>query len=174
MPSKVNVLGHSVHPMLVAFPIGLLALVPVFDIAHFATGSSLFAQVAFWMLTCGAAGGLLAAVPGLIDWTAIPSRTRAQRIGLTHMLVNVSAVGLYILSWIVRLTGGIERAGAGSFVLAVAGLCLMLVGGWLGGELVERLGVGVDRNANVDAPSSLARGRQGLPHGTRPSEPQPV
>jgi hypothetical protein len=30
-----------------------------------------------------------------------------------------------------------------------------LVGGWLGGELVERLGVGVDDDANLNAPNSL-------------------
>jgi hypothetical protein len=28
--------------------------------------------------------------------------------------------------------------------------------GWLGGELVDRLGVGVDRGAHLDAPSSLS------------------
>ena len=33
------------------------------------------------------------------------------------------------------------------------------VAGWLGGELVERLGVGVDPEAHVNAPSSLARKR---------------
>jgi hypothetical protein len=32
---------------------------------------------------------------------------------------------------------------------------LMLITGWLGGELVERLGVGVDEGANLNAPNSL-------------------
>ena len=36
-----------------------------------------------------------------------------------------------------------------------AGAILALVGGWLGGELVERLGVAVHEGANVNAPSSL-------------------
>jgi hypothetical protein len=31
----------------------------------------------------------------------------------------------------------------------------LFVTGWLGGELVVRLGVGIDQGANVDAPSSL-------------------
>jgi len=30
-----------------------------------------------------------------------------------------------------------------------------LLGGWLGGELVERLGVGVTPDANLNAPNSL-------------------
>jgi hypothetical protein len=33
------------------------------------------------------------------------------------------------------------------------------VTGWLGGELVDRLGVGVDDGANLNAPSSLSSRR---------------
>jgi uncharacterized membrane protein len=42
------------------------------------------------------------------------------------------------------------------FVLEIVGVLLALVTGWLGGELVDRLGVGVDRGANLNAPSSLS------------------
>ena len=42
---------------------------------------------------------------------------------------------------------------------------------WLGGELVDRLGVGVDDGANVNAPSSLRGHRRArpveVPHETR-------
>jgi uncharacterized membrane protein len=40
--------------------------------------------------------------------------------------------------------------------LEVIGLVAALVTGWLGGELVDRLGVGVDPGANLNAPSSLS------------------
>jgi hypothetical protein len=33
---------------------------------------------------------------------------------------------------------------------------LVFVTGWLGGELVDRLGVGIDDDANLNAPSSLS------------------
>lgn len=32
----------------------------------------------------------------------------------------------------------------------------VMVAGWLGGELVDRLGVGVDDGANLNAPNSLS------------------
>jgi hypothetical protein len=35
------------------------------------------------------------------------------------------------------------------------GVAAAFLGGWLGGELVERLGVGVTPGANVNAPNSL-------------------
>jgi uncharacterized membrane protein len=46
-----------------------------------------------------------------------------------------------------------------ALVFSFFGLGLALVTGWLGGELVDRLGVGVDEGANLDAPSSLTRHR---------------
>jgi uncharacterized membrane protein len=42
------------------------------------------------------------------------------------------------------------------FLLEVVALALGSVAGWLGGELVDRLGVGVDDGAHLDAPSSLS------------------
>jgi hypothetical protein len=51
--------------------------------------------------------------------------------------------------------GGYAYAGVGTFLPAWIGVALALVSGWLGGELVERLGVGVDEEAGVNAPSSL-------------------
>jgi hypothetical protein len=38
---------------------------------------------------------------------------------------------------------------------------LAMVTGWLGGELVDRLAIGVDDGAHLDAPSSLSRRRVG-------------
>jgi hypothetical protein len=43
-----------------------------------------------------------------------------------------------------------------AYVLSFAGAVLALGTAWLGGELVDRLGVGVYEDANPDAPSSLA------------------
>src|SRR5207248_115009 len=103
MQSKVKLLGHGVHPMLIVFPLGLLGVAPAFDAVHLATHRPLWAEIAFWMITCGLVGGLLAAVPGFIDWLGIPARTRARRVGLTHMLVNVSALALFGVSWVARV-----------------------------------------------------------------------
>jgi len=40
------------------------------------------------------------------------------------------------------------------------------VGGWFGGELVERLGIGVHEGANPDAPSSLSTSSAAFSGGT--------
>ncbi|HZS60461.1 MAG TPA: DUF2231 domain-containing protein [Gemmatimonadaceae bacterium] len=154
MQSRAKFAGHPVHPMLIVFPLGLLATAMIFDIIHLAGGGDQWATAAYWMIPAGVIGGLIAAIFGLIDWLAIPSGTRARRIGAVHGLGNVVVVGLFAASWFLR-RGDFLAPSALAYVLSFAGAGLALVTGWLGGELVDRLGVGVDDGANLDAPNSL-------------------
>lgn len=157
MRTKARLLGHPIHPMLVTIPIGLFLLSLVFDLIVMGGGPGALGASSFWAIAGGVCAGLLAAVLGLVDWFAIPSRTRAKRIGLWHAGTNVIVVVLFVVAWLLRL----QTVDREPFWLAVAfeiaGVALLLVSGWLGGELVDRLGVGVDDGANVDAPSSLRR-----------------
>lgn len=154
MRSKARLFGHSIHQMLVVFPLGLLATSLIFDIVYLATGNPRFADISFWMIASGIVGGLTAAIFGLVDWIAIPSQTRAKRIGAVHGLGNVVVVGLFAVSWALRYEPLIPSNGA--LVLSILGVMLAVVTGWLGGELVDRLGIGVDDGAHADAPSSLS------------------
>lgn len=158
MKAGARLFGHPIHQMLIVFPLGLLATSVVFDIIHLATGSPMWSEVSFWMIAAGVIGGLIAAVFGLIDWFAIPSGTRAKAIGMWHGIGNVVVLALFAASWALR-AAAVMRLTSAEFVLSLIGVCLALVTGWLGGELVDRLGVGVDQGANVNAPSSLS----GLP-----------
>src|SRR3954454_8451933 len=78
MESRAKLAGHAIHPMLIVFPLGLLGISLVFDIAYFLTSDASFAAAAFWDITAGIIGGLLAALFGLVDWLAIPNGTRAK------------------------------------------------------------------------------------------------
>ena len=155
MESRAKLLGHAIHPILIVFPLGLLATGVVFDAVYLIWGNPVMATVAYWMIVAGVLGGLLAAVPGWIDWFAIPGGTRAKGVGLVHGLGNVLVLLLFIGSWWLRRDAP-ERPELLEHILAFAGAGLALVTGWLGGELVERLGVGVDPGAHLDAPNSLS------------------
>src|SRR3712207_5252590 len=149
MESKFRVLGHGAHPMLIVFPLGLLATSVVFDLIYLATGSAnaVFSVVAYWMIYAGIVGGLVAAVPGWVDWLAIPAGTRAKSVGLAHGLGNVLVLLLFVAGcWVRHDTPAEPETHAPStlaLALSLAGAGLSLVTGWLGGELVERLGVAV-------------------------------
>jgi uncharacterized membrane protein len=156
MESRLKLLGHPIHPVLIVLPLGLFSIGVLFDALYLLTGDPVFADVAYWNITAGIVGALLAAVFGLVDWLAIPGGTRAKRVGLWHGVGNVVIVVLFIGSWLLRQPA---RAYADPlpFVLGLIGVALALVTAWLGGELVYRLRVGIDRDAHLDASSSLAR-----------------
>jgi uncharacterized membrane protein len=155
MESKAKLLGHPIHPMLIPFPLGLLGTAVVFDLIAASWNNDNLARAAHFMIAAGILGGLLAAVFGAIDWLAIPGGTRAKRIGLIHGLGNVVIVTVFAVVWLLRRDEPEVAAGT-VLVIEVIAVLGALVTGWLGGELVDRLGVGVDPGAHLDAPSSLA------------------
>jgi uncharacterized membrane protein len=154
--SKAKLFGHPIHPMLIVLPLGLLSAAVVFDVVHLLTGEDAFAIVAFWNIAAGVIGGLGAAVFGAWDWWNIPRDTRAKRIDLWHGGGNVLVVVLFALSWLLRIGQQGYEPGVLAYVLSFGGLAIAAVTGWLGGELVDRLGVGVDPGANLNAPNSLS------------------
>ncbi|MFO7167203.1 MAG: DUF2231 domain-containing protein [Chloroflexota bacterium] len=156
MESKAKLLGHPIHPMLIVFPVGLLVTAVIFDVVRMLTGDVAFATVAFWCIAAGVIGGLVAAIFGLIDWLNIPAGTRAKTIGMWHGLGNVVVLALFAVSWLLRRGDPSLVPDTLAFVLALAAAVLSVVTSWLGGEMVSRLGVGVDRGAHLDAPSSLS------------------
>jgi uncharacterized membrane protein len=155
MESRVKFAGHPVHPMLVVFPLGLLATAVIFDIIYLVSSNPQWTLVAYYMIGAGVVGGLAAAVFGWLDWVAIPGGTRAKRIGLWHGVGNVIVLALFILSWVLRRENP-EVPPTGAIVAALTGVVLAAITAWLGGELVDRLGVGVDEGAHLDSPSSLS------------------
>jgi uncharacterized membrane protein len=168
-PAKI--LGHHVHPMLVVFPLGLLAISVFFDVAYLTTERVVFAETAYWNILAGVVGGLAAAVFGFWDWLTIPAKTRAKRIGVLHGLINVVVVALFAVSWFLRRGDSLDHVPtSGALALSFIAIAFALVSGWLGGELVERLGIGVSEQANPDAPSSLQAARSyraASPRGAR-------
>jgi uncharacterized membrane protein len=155
MESKAKIAGHPVHPILIVFPLGLLATAAIFDIITLTTSDGKWSNMAWYMIGAGIIGGLLAAIFGLIDWLAIPSNTRAKAIGLWHGGLNVLVVLLFAVSWFLRRP---EPASPSTFALTLSfgAVLVAFVAGWFGGELVDRLGVGVDDGAHLNALSSLS------------------
>jgi len=160
MESRVKLLGHPIHPMLVVFPLGLFSTDVVFDVLYVISGNGDLALFSFWAIAAGIVGGLAAAVFGLIDWLAIPAGTRAKTIGLVHGVGNVVIVGVFTLSWLLRLNNPTYLPNLLPLVLGLIGAGMALFTAWLGGELVYRLRIGVDDDANANAPSSIGQTRR--------------
>ena len=154
MESRVKVLGHGTHPILVALPIGLLSSALGFDLLRLMTGDKKWAQIAFWNMIAGCLSGWVSMVPGAIDWWFLPNGTRAKRIGLIHAVIADTAINLFFGSWLLRRK---DPENPTFKALGLAGLGGLVLGavGWFGGELVQRLGVSVSPDADLNAPNSL-------------------
>jgi len=142
--------------MLIVFPLGLLSTAAIFDVFYLITDRRSFAIAAAYAIGAGVIGGVVAALAGWIDWTKIPAGTRAKRVGTLHGIGNMIVLALFAISWLLRADDVFWRPDALELVCSFAGVLLAGVTGWLGGELVERLGISVDEDANPDAPSSLS------------------
>lgn len=155
MESRVKLFGHPLHQMLIVFPLGLLATSVVFDLIGLFSDSASAATVAHALIAAGLVGGVLAAPWGYMDWLAIPRGTRAKAIGAMHGSGNVLVLLLFTASWWFRMDEP-SQAPALAYGLSFCGAGVALVTAWLGGELVDRLGVGVSPHAHLNARNSLA------------------
>ena|SRR5439155_14044750 len=145
MGSRASFMKHPIHPMLVPFPIALWIFSLISDIVYgLGWGGILWNEMAFYTMAGGIVGALAAAVPGLIDYLSM-SDQQTSKIAKTHMIVNLTIVGIFIANLWLRT---MFAPGAGfPVILSVSGVTLLGVSGWLGGELVYVHGVGVESSA---------------------------
>jgi nitrite reductase/ring-hydroxylating ferredoxin subunit/uncharacterized membrane protein len=130
-------MGHALHPMLTDLPIGSWTSAFFLDLF----GGERAHHAADLLVGVGVVSALPTAAAGLSDWSDTIGEER--RIGTVHALANVTALSLYSLSWVARRRG---RRGMG-VTLGLMGATAATAGGYLGGHLVYRKGVGADRNA---------------------------
>jgi len=143
-------LGHPLHAVLVHIPIGAWVLSALFDLFSATTGSREAAATADALIAAGAITAVPTALAGVADYSAIPED--AAVTVATHALLNNVALGLYVLSL------GVRRGGNRELGLLLSTLALGVVGASaaLGGDLVYRKRVGIDRTPPVSADSGSA------------------
>jgi nitrite reductase/ring-hydroxylating ferredoxin subunit len=133
-------LGHQLHPLLVALPIGMWSGASLLDLTAGREGQRSAQRLV-------GAGFLLVAptaAAGWADWSELGAFQRPKRVGLVHAGANNLAATIYAASWLARRRGDHARGRA----LALMGATALTVGGYLGAHLAYSQGVGVDRNAD--------------------------
>ena len=141
MSSPASFKGHPLHPVIIPLPIGLWIFSLISDlIFKFGYGGPVWNDVSFYSLAGGIVGALIAALPGLIDLVSLEN-PKTKSIAIWHMIINLLAVALYCVNFWLRM----HRAPGNNLpiILSVAGVVLITISGWLGGELVYVRGVAV-------------------------------
>ena len=134
--------------MLIVYPFAFLTGAFGFTAAAAATNNRALRDVANHLIPTGIAAGLIAAVPGIIDYVnSVPPQSSGKERATKHALLNTTGLGLFTASWLLGRSG---QRQAVPLLLQGIGSAVMSVAGYLGGTLVYRNQIGVDhRYANA-------------------------
>lgn len=140
--SRMSILGHPIHPMLIHFPVAALLLLIATDIGYVLTGDFFWARAGVWLAGIGMAGGWVSGSVGLLD-LVIVEQIRRLITAWCHALLAVMLLSIATLNWFIRV-------GEPEALILPWGLYLSLLTGFLititsllGGELVYDHAVGV-------------------------------
>jgi uncharacterized membrane protein len=148
MASRASIAGHPIHPMLVPLPIGLFVFSFVCDLFFmWGSGNPAWSTVALYTIGGGIVGALLAAVFGLIDLLSL-SPSKAKRVGIWHMVINLMVVAIFVVSFLLRIGG--PPPDRLPVLLSLIGIVLLAVSGWLGGAMVFVHGVAAAPERRTD------------------------
>jgi len=138
--------GHPFHPILVTVPIGAWVSSLVFDIAsHVVDSPGFLTRGSQWLIAIGILGAAAAAMIGFLDLLAIPTGTRAFRLGLVHMTLNLLVTSAYVVNFLWRHSSDSQSGSValGQLVLSLVSLGVLGISGSLGGKLAYHYGVRV-------------------------------
>jgi len=136
--------GHPTHPIAIMVPVGAWVSSLALDVlSRASTGrtSRGYARSSRSQIGVGLIGAGGAALTGLLDYTTIPSRTKAKKLATVHLLLNVSAVASYAMNFLARDPD--ETVPDAAFKQSLLTVGALGVSGFIGGELAYRYGVRV-------------------------------
>ena len=142
VPSLAQIAGHPLHPVVVPLPIGMFAGAFVADLAYARTHDRFWARAAHAMAAAGVGTGLLAGALGATDLVG-RDRIRSRGSAWVHGLGNLAAVGLGAGSVLLRRDKHPDVIVPRGLAASSAIVAILVVTGWLGGELVFRHGIGL-------------------------------
>jgi nitrite reductase/ring-hydroxylating ferredoxin subunit/uncharacterized membrane protein len=142
-------LGEPLHVVLKDVPTGAWTVAMVFDVLDLVLDRSEFAVSADTSIAIGVAGAVGAAATGMTDWSDVDPP--ARRLGFIHGLLNLGGTALFVTSLIFR-TKKFRRSGR---IVGALGYAVMAYAAHLGGKMVYRHRVGVDRTDGQVFPDSF-------------------
>jgi nitrite reductase/ring-hydroxylating ferredoxin subunit/uncharacterized membrane protein len=128
--------------MLIPFPFAFLTGAWGFGMAAAITGNRDLRTVSRYLVPTGLAAGLVAAVPGVIDYVGrVPPQSSAKSRATKHALLNVTALALFGAGYLLRRR---RTPQAVPLVAETLGAAALSVAGYMGGTLSYRNQIGVD------------------------------
>ena len=144
MRTRASFRGHSLHQILIPFPIAFLYGAAIFDVLGVATDRPGLWATGGHLAVAGIIGALIAAAPGFVDYLqSVPPRSSAKTRATKHLGVNLTGVMLVAIAVWIRPESTLPPDTV-TLALELAAVGLITAGGWMGGTLVNRNQIGVD------------------------------
>lgn len=133
---------HPVHPALVHFPVAFWLGASVCDLIALRTGEGPWWTLSHHAIVAGLVTGTLALAAGVLELWLRP----LPRAALHWVTVHAGLMGVALLLFMVSLSlRATSPPGAAAVALSFVGSAIVLAGGFCGGTLVYRFGVGVSQ-----------------------------
>jgi nitrite reductase/ring-hydroxylating ferredoxin subunit/uncharacterized membrane protein len=145
-------LEHPLHPLLTDVPVGAWTVALLLDLVALVLNVRGLGLPSGITIGLGVLAALAAIATGLADWMDVDPPELA--IGITHAIINTAATILFAVSFFI-LWGESWTITFADFIPALIGYLLVSVGAFIGGSLVYRLGVMVNRNAYRTGPEEF-------------------
>ena len=143
MRSRAQFKAHPIHPALIPFPFAFLTGALLFDALAWLRGGESLGMTGGYLTIAGLVAGLLAAIPGVIDYVyTVPPRSSGKARATRHAIANVLALALFAVAFALR--GDRWEPRLANVALEALGAGVLAYAGYLGGTLVTRNLISVD------------------------------
>ncbi len=146
MYSKIKIFGHPIHPMLVGFPIAFYTACTIAYIVYNGNGDVFWFKFAFVTNYAGVVMAFLTALPGFMDWFNIPKNKKAKTVGLNHLIANMAALSLFLITFFLERGKWLEtKPDIGpAIILTLTGIVCTIFAGFMGWAMVQKHHIGID------------------------------
>ena len=139
--------------MFVHFPTALFPTSLLFDLLSWALAEPELVRAAFYNIAVGLAGAILALITGFVDYFGMVTGSRKHRVTTWHMLANVPLLLIFAVSLGLRsIELDATRTPIYILVLSLVAMPFLVVGNYLGGKLVYRMGMRVNTGRLPEPP----------------------
>jgi uncharacterized membrane protein len=148
IPSKAAIAGHPIHPMLIALPIGSFVGALLTDVGFWVSGDPFWARASLWLVGAGLVSGAFAGVFGFTDFVTTPA-IRQFSAAWVHLIGNLFALAVAFASLLFRVSDPVGAVIPLGIALSLITDGILVVTGWMGGELSYRHRVGVSPHEHM-------------------------
>jgi len=141
-------LGHPLHPIIVHVPMAMWPSALIFDLlSQWQIGGNAMVRLSFYAIIFGLVASLLAVPTGVLDWSGIKKEKPAWKIGLYHMMLNLTAALLFAINFGLRMQDFRDATTVARIPLGLSfiGTGLLIGSAYLGGRMVYTYGISVAR-----------------------------